>query len=49
VLATIDGDNMKLRGQLFSDQSTEPRGGEVAGRSGEGERLAARLLHRLQS
>jgi hydroxymethylbilane synthase len=49
VLATIDGNNMRLRGQLFSDQSTEPRQGEVAGKSGESERLAARLLHRLQS
>jgi hydroxymethylbilane synthase len=47
VLATIEGDNMKLRGQLFTDQSTEPRQGEVAGRSSEGERLAGWLLHEL--
>jgi hypothetical protein len=38
---------MKLRGQLFTDQSTEPRQGEVAGRSSEGERLAGWLLHEL--
>ena len=48
VLATINGDKMKLRGQLFTDQSTEPRQGEATGSSSEGERLAGLLLHRLR-
>jgi len=48
VLATIAGEKMKLRGQLFTDQSTEPREGAVAGGSHESERLAAQLLHRLR-
>jgi hydroxymethylbilane synthase len=48
VLATIDGDKMKLRGQLFTDQSTGPCEDEVEGICTEGERLAERLLHRLR-
>jgi hypothetical protein len=48
VLATIDNDKMKLRAQLFVDQLAAPREGEVEGTYDEGERLAERLLHRLQ-
>jgi hydroxymethylbilane synthase len=44
VLATIDNDMMKLRAQLFTDQSAAPRQGEVEGTHDEGERLAERLL-----
>jgi hydroxymethylbilane synthase len=44
VLATIDNDMMKLRAQLFTDQSAAPRHGEVEGTHDEGERLAERLL-----
>ena len=48
VLATIDGNKLKLRGQLFTDQSTRPGEGEVEGDCKEGERLAERLLHQLR-
>lgn len=49
VLATIDNDMMKLRAQLFTDQSAAPRHGEVEGTHDEGERLAERLLLRLRA
>jgi hydroxymethylbilane synthase len=49
VLATIEGDKMKLRSQLFTDESAAPRTGEVEGPRDEGERLAERLLHRLRA
>ena len=49
VLATIDNDMMKLRAQLFTDQSAAPRQGEVEGTHDEGERLAKRLLLRLRA
>jgi len=48
VLATIDGNKLKLRGQLFTDQSTMPREGEVEGDCKEGERLAGRLMHQVR-
>lgn len=48
VLATIKGDKMKLRAQLFTDQSAAPREREVEGARDEGERLAVQLLQRLQ-
>jgi hydroxymethylbilane synthase len=49
VLATMEGDRMKLRAQLFTDQSAAPREGEVEGTHDEGERLALQLLNRLQA
>ena len=49
VLATIEGDKMKLRAQLFTDQSAEPRKGEVEGPGDEGERLAVQLLDQLRA
>jgi len=49
VLATIDNDKMKLRAQLFADQSAVPREAEVEGTRDEGEHLAVRLLNRLQA
>jgi hydroxymethylbilane synthase len=49
VLATIEGDKMKLRAQLFTDQSTAPRESEVEGAHDEGERLAADLLDLLRA
>jgi hydroxymethylbilane synthase len=49
VLATIDDDKMKLRAQLFIDQSTAPREAEVEGTYKEGDRLAERLLRRLRA
>ncbi len=49
VLATIEGDKMKLRAQLFTDQSAAPREGQVKGTADEGERLAEQLLHRLRA
>ena len=48
VLARIKGDKMKLRAQLFTDQSAAPREREVEGARDEGERLAVQLLQRLQ-
>jgi hydroxymethylbilane synthase len=49
VLATIEGNKMKLRAQLFTDQSATPREAEVEGTDNEGERLTAQLLNRLQA
>jgi hydroxymethylbilane synthase len=49
ILATIDNDKMKLRAQLFADQSAAPREGEVKGTRDEGEHLAVQLLNRLQA
>jgi hydroxymethylbilane synthase len=49
VLATIEGDSMKLKAQLFTDQSAAPRESEVEGTHDEGERLALQLLNRLQA
>jgi hydroxymethylbilane synthase len=49
VLATIKGDKMKLRAQLFTDQSASPLESEVEGSCDEGERLAERLLNRLRA
>jgi hydroxymethylbilane synthase len=49
VLATIDNDRMKLRAQLFTDQSAAPREADVEGACEDGERLAAELLNRLKA
>lgn len=49
VLATIDGDKMKLKAQLFTDQSTAPRQGAVEGPCDEGQRLAVQLLNQLRA
>ena len=49
VLATIKGDKMKLKAQLFTDQSAAPRESEVEGTRDEGERLAMQLLHQLRA
>jgi hydroxymethylbilane synthase len=49
VLAAIEDHKMKLRAQLFTDQSAAPREAEVEGTDNEGERLAGRLLDRLQA
>jgi porphobilinogen deaminase len=49
VLATIENDKMKLKAQLFTDQSAAPREGEVEGTHDEGERLAAELLNLLRA
>src|SRR5205823_7586317 len=49
VLATIENDEMKLRAQLFTDQSTAPLEAEYRGTRDEGERLATRLLNRLRA
>ena len=49
VLATIEGDKMKLRAQLFTDQSAAPREAGVEGTHNERKRLAVQLLNRLQA
>ena len=49
VLATIENVKMKLRGQLFNDQSTAPCEGEVTGIRDESERLASHLLKLLRA
>ena len=48
VLATIEGDKMKLRAQLFTDHSAAPQKAEIEGTRDEGEQLAAQLLDRLR-
>jgi hydroxymethylbilane synthase len=45
VLATIEGDKMKLRAQLFTDQSAAPWKAELEGSPNDGERLAFQLLN----
>jgi hydroxymethylbilane synthase len=45
VLATINNDTMKLRGQLFADGSAAAQEAEVEGRSYEGQPLALQLLN----
>jgi hydroxymethylbilane synthase len=48
VLATIDGEKMKMRTQIFEPDASEPRAGEVEGPIEEGaERLAARLMEQI--
>lgn len=47
VLATVDGTNMKMSGQIFDLGATAPRHGEVEGRSAEGEHLASELLQKI--
>jgi hydroxymethylbilane synthase len=49
VLATIEGDKMKLKAQLFTDQSAAPQQAEVEGVHTERERLPVQLLNRLQA
>lgn len=49
VLATINNDTMKLRGQLFGDGSAAPKEAEVEGRSYDGEPLALQLLNALRA
>jgi hydroxymethylbilane synthase len=49
VLATIEGDKMKLRAQLFTDRSAAPQKGEVEGPHDEAKRLSVQLLDQLQA
>jgi hydroxymethylbilane synthase len=49
VVATIEGNKMKLKAQLFSDESTAPREDHMEGPCNDGERLAEELLHRLRA
>ena len=49
VLAIIDNQKMKLKGQLFGDQSAAPREAEMEGAHNEGERLATHLLEELRA
>ena len=45
VLATINNETMKLRGQLFGGGSAAPQEAEVEGMSSDGELLASQLLN----
>jgi hydroxymethylbilane synthase len=45
VLATINNETMKLRGQLFGDGSAAPQEAEVEGMSYDGQPLALQLLN----
>lgn len=47
VLATINNETMKLRGQFFGDGSAAPKEAEVEGRAYDGEPLALQLLNAL--
>ena len=48
VLATMEGEKMKMRAQIFEPDTREPRAAEVEGTIEEGaERLAARLMERI--
>jgi hydroxymethylbilane synthase len=49
VLATINNDTMKLRGQLFADGSAAPQEAEVEGSSYDSEPLALQLLNALRA
>jgi len=48
VLATTEGDLMKLRAQVFEPEIPEPREGVVQGAPGDGLKLAAKLMERLR-
>ena len=47
VFAIVNGDAMKVRGQVFSPQEVSPQEATVEGRPEVAEQLAAELLHRL--
>jgi hydroxymethylbilane synthase len=49
VLATINHETMKLRGQLFADGPAAPQEADVEGRSYDGELLALQLLNVLRA
>ena len=49
VLARIDNGMMKIRAQVFSDESATPHEAEVEGGRNQGELLAAQLLGRLRA
>src|SRR5262245_61955973 len=48
VHATISNERMKLRAQVFEDESPAPRQAEVEGASNEGDQLAAKLLRKIE-
>jgi len=48
VQATISNGKMKLRAQMFEDESSKPREAEVSGACNEGDNLAAELLRRIE-
>jgi hydroxymethylbilane synthase len=48
VHASITDGKMKMRAQVFEDESPEPRQAEVEGSSGEGGQLAAELLRNIE-
>ena len=48
VHATISNGKMKIRGQVFEDESRSPRQAEVDGAFDEGGRLAAELLRKIE-
>ena len=47
VVATVDGSNMRIRGQIFEIGATSPRQGSCEGPSEDAEKLAAELLQRI--
>jgi porphobilinogen deaminase len=47
VLAKIDNRKMKMRAQVFLDESAAPREAEVEGAPDEGGKLAGELLRRI--
>jgi hypothetical protein len=48
VHATISNGKMKIRAQVFEDESRSPRQAEVEGESDEGDQLAAKLLRKIE-
>jgi hydroxymethylbilane synthase len=48
VVATVEGDTMRIRGQIFDIGATVPRQGLVEGPSEDSERLAAELLEKIR-
>jgi porphobilinogen deaminase len=48
VLAAIEDNQMRMRAQLFRNEATAPREGEVKGAYDDGEELATKLLRRIQ-
>jgi porphobilinogen deaminase len=48
VLAVVDGEIMKIRGQIFDLGATAPREGLVQGPSEDAEKLAAQLLEQIR-
>jgi porphobilinogen deaminase len=47
VQARIEGDNLRLRAQIFEMEKAAPRAGTITGPAGDPETIAAKLMEQL--